>query len=154
MARKNGVLQPFEHIAWDQWLFFKLDDPQQNLPDYGNAPLKWYSAHHWESSVWRKPTASATGPAGERLYSIHVTPRPVAEKTPLEKCRDRIANYIREYDDGCPMPIEKFKALLGTIFPDLPMKSIEYCIYAMIVETGKTDWLRSGRPKKVSPQNK
>jgi hypothetical protein len=154
MARKNSVLQPFEQIVWDQWVFFKLDDPHQNLPDYGNTPLKWYGAHKWEYSVWRKIAASATGPAGERLYSIHVAPRPVAKKTPLEKCRDRIANYMRDNPDRCGMPVSVFKAELGAEFPDLPIKSIEFAIYAVASEMGKPKWLRAGRPKKESPENK
>jgi hypothetical protein len=71
MATKNSVLQPFEQIVWDQWIFFKLDDPQQNLPDYGNRLLKWYGAHKWEYSVWGKSQRARRGPrASDSIKSM------------------------------------------------------------------------------------
>jgi hypothetical protein len=61
---------------------------------------------------------------------------------------------MRDNPDRCGMPVGVFKAKLGAEFPELPTKSIESAIYTVASEMGKPKWLRAGRPKKESPQNK
>src|SRR3984893_18365067 len=69
MARKNNVLAPLERVTWDQWLFFRLDDEDDD------ALLKakiWYDPREPNWSAAGKKPSTATGTAGERLYSIYI----------------------------------------------------------------------------------
>jgi hypothetical protein len=71
MARKCSVLAPFERITWNQWQFFKID---QNLSQPRSQESKWGDPRgpqwkHVGDLPW-----TATGPAGERLYEIHIAP--------------------------------------------------------------------------------
>jgi hypothetical protein len=65
MARKNTVLAPFERIAFDQWQYFRLDEEPAEKERIVEYPLTSFGTE------WR---STATGPAGEKLYSIHVAP--------------------------------------------------------------------------------
>src|SRR5947207_1071493 len=68
MARKNSILAPFERVTPDQWHFFKHDYDEWHEPKMPDE-LSWhdprYMAWWWQDRI---SSASATGPAGERLF--------------------------------------------------------------------------------------
>jgi hypothetical protein len=68
MARKNSVFAQFERVTWDQWQFFRLD------ADY-DRPFRqsWGNPRSAQLSLGEQ-LGSAIGPAGERLFAIHVAP--------------------------------------------------------------------------------
>jgi hypothetical protein len=72
MARQNSPLAPFERVQPDQWVYFTLD----SAPSSGkNVP--WCDPRlACEEGVAPEsvPTSNATGPNGEKLYSIHIAP--------------------------------------------------------------------------------
>jgi hypothetical protein len=143
MARKDSVLAPFERVAWDQWQYFRIEDQDKR------AVKRWY-----DPKAGGLPTY-AVGPARERLYSIHVAPgvSPSNENTTEEKCLQRIKQFIEDYPDRCPVPVDDLVRKIRDEYPQLSLKHVHYCVFWAVTDCNKPQWLRPGRPKKNGSDN-
>jgi hypothetical protein len=81
MGRKT-LLMPFERIFWDQWQYFAIDPCKDSIASRTGGRIELRG-----SMLGEPPPTSATGPSGEKVYSIHVAPgAPVGgELSPDEK---------------------------------------------------------------------
>ena len=123
MARKNTVLAPFERVTWDQWQGFKLD-PNQTQPATWNCP--WYDPRRTflDELV---PLSSATGPVGEKLFSIHIAPSmnrnlsdlKLRQLTTTQECLHWLIDYMRRFPDRQPKPLKHLFKEAKSRFPDL-----------------------------------
>lgn len=68
MARKD-LLAPFERITWDQWQYFAVDRYEDSIAQRKGRGIELRGSILGEA----RPT-TATGPTGEKLYSIYVAP--------------------------------------------------------------------------------
>lgn len=148
MARKNSVLAPFERVTWDQWHFFRLDD------DHNPRSKIWYDPRNpdWELA-WRGP-CSATGPAGERLYGLHIAPGVVKNDDGLtaeEKCQQWLRGMLRDHPERPPRPLEGLAKEAVSLFGGLSKRGFLRCYSYAQKETGNRNWSRPGAPPK-SPQ--
>jgi len=89
MARKSTVLAPFERITLDQWRYFKLDDPPEWDTRMGSRAL-WHNYHP------RPNFNVATGPAGEKLFAIHLAPGTPQQESETRESEEKCADYLLE----------------------------------------------------------
>lgn len=130
MVRKNSVLAPFEMIHLDQWKNFSIDDPRDLYPH----DRKWIDPFsHPFPRLLRVPT-SATGPQGEKLYSIHIVPaamlRSAAGKMETERqCTDYLVQCMQQSPVRSPHGNRKetLKACQAT-FAGLSERGFRYCL--------------------------
>jgi hypothetical protein len=151
MARKNTVLAPFERISWDQWRYFELDD---ELGMHRLQDQRWGDPRSVSSTGW-----TATGPAGEKLYEIHIAPGVVTiqpsdrnrENEPEEKCLQWLAELIHDYPDRPPKPRDSLAQEAISKFAGLTTNGFLRCFTRAQALTGNQNWSRPGRFPK-SPQ--
>jgi len=151
MAR-HEILGPFERVHYDQWQYLTLDDPPPLPPDGSGV---WFDprlrADWWTD---RNPLSTATGPSGERLYSIYVAP---GESTPLEssasieeKCLRLLQKIGRDFPEHCPMTVDQLRAKVKNEIPELTKTAFNACLFRFRGQAKRTDWIRRGRPEKPS----
>ena len=145
MARKNSVLAPFERVAWDQWQFFRLDECDDHPP----VPMVWHDPRDWAARL----PSTATGPTGERLYSIYVAPGLERNEslTAEQKCQQWLLGLMRDYSDRAPEPLGRLAEEAISRFPGLSKRGFGRCYLTARAETGNGNWSRPGAPSK-SPQ--
>jgi len=144
MARSNSILSPFRRITWDQWQFFRVDDPP--LPTH----TVW---HDVRESIWSSEVPStATGPAGERLYSIYVAPGIEIDdsgQTAENECCRWLTQLLREYPDRSPRPLAVLAEEAVSTFVGLSKRGFSRCYAQVQANTGNKNWRRPGAPKKL-----
>jgi hypothetical protein len=159
MARKKSVLAPFERVTWDQWQFFRLDEvddrPPAEMYDPLNGSGRWHDPRGWSGHA----PSTATGPSGERLYSIYVAPGLERKKglTAEQKCRQWLLGLMRDYPHRPPEPRGRLAEQATLKFPGLSKRGFERCYFSARVQTGNANWSRPGAPSKSpqeSPQKK
>jgi hypothetical protein len=162
MARKNTVLAPFERVSWDQWQYFKLDEPDQIRPEWeeqyyewrqpASPPLHWFDPRNcgWEAKGYRPSTA--TGPSGERLYAIHVAPgsgrAESGNLSPEEKCIQWLVQSMTAFPERSPKKREALLEEAVTLFPGLTERGFGRCLFDARRQTGNLKWMTSGRRPK------
>jgi hypothetical protein len=155
LARKNSVLAPFGRVTWDQWQFFRLDEDALSKPrerEIWHDPVEPY----WSSNR----VSTATGPAGERLYSIYVAANPdqlIRPVDPEEKCLQWLLELHRDYPDRSPRPLPELAEKAVSMFEGFSKNAFYRCLFKVQVQTGNRRWSNAGRPQKSpqkSPQNK
>jgi hypothetical protein len=165
MARKNTVLAPFERVTSDQWLYFKLDEPEPVTPKWEDqhskwaqqrlAPLRWLDPRScgWEEK--RYTSSTATGPSGEKLYAIHVAPglgRAESGKLSSEqKCTQWLVESMTAFPERSPKPLKALIEEAVSICPGLSERGFGRALFSARIQTGNLKWITSGRPRK-SPQ--
>jgi hypothetical protein len=135
MARTNTVLAPFERVTWDQWQYFRVDEPVE--PDRD-----------------RSKVSTATGPTGEKLYSIHIAPgvaRSNQHDHPREKCLHWVLELMQQFPDRPPKPKRKLYKEAASKFPGLSGRAFAHCISDAQKSMRHTKWSEPGRPSN-SPQ--
>jgi hypothetical protein len=143
MARKNSALAPFEHVLWDQWQYFRVDEePQPQFKPWYGVPF----VNH---------PSSATGPAGEKLYAIHVAPGRRDASTAgagdgnlEQKCLQWVVKLLREYPDRPPEPLRRLRDQASSLFPGLSKKAFDFSYFRAREITGNRSWSKAGRPPK------
>jgi hypothetical protein len=142
MARRSSVLAQFEQIGWDQWQFFKLDDP---IAQQLGAP--WYDPREHDVLL------SATGPSGERLYGIYVAPGRVNAESeghrPEDQCRQWLLQLLREYPDKRPRPLHFLCKDAVDKFPGLTQRAFQRALAMAQAESGNRTWSEAGAPRKI-----
>jgi hypothetical protein len=166
MARKNTVLAPFERVAWDQWHYFKLDEREPIPPAWEqqqyewvepvSPPLRWFDPRNcgWEPTFWHRPN-TATGPNGEKLYSIHVAPgvdrAESGEPSPEEKCIQWLMELMTAFPERPPKVRSDLIEQGKSMFPGLTERGFAHSLFSARRQTGRLKWMTSGRRPK-SPQ--
>jgi hypothetical protein len=149
VARKNSVLAPFERISLNQWQYFKVDDEppraaQLRLP-LRSSQLRWGDPHGFS------PGWTATGPAGEKLYSIHIAPGvPIAggrnrKHDPEEGCLHWLLKLIEDYPKRPPMPRDLLAKEAVAKFPGLTLNGFFRCFAHTQLLAQNQNWSRPGR---------
>jgi hypothetical protein len=148
MARKNSILSPFEHVTWDQWQYFKLDEePEGRLP---SSPM-WGDPRRF-SSRYR---VTATGPAGEKLYAIRVAPgsaKPLSsfEETNEKQVQTLLVKLPTDHPDRPPTSLPELANQICSEFHGLSERAFRRCLSLAQQQTGNRNWSEPGRRK--SPQ--
>jgi hypothetical protein len=154
MARKNTVFAPLERVLWEQWSYFRVDE----APEQFGRPWQWlFSDSRLESF------STATGPTGERLFSIYIRPGVAtisdssATDTSEEKCLQWIIKLLRDFPDRSPKPLRDLAREAVIRFPGLSLSRFRYCYFLAQVQTGNRNWPKARRPpgssKKSSHKN-
>lgn len=141
MSRKNSILAPFERVTWDQWQYFRLKRIEAPHPRVWHDPRE-------DFLLW-----TAIGPAGEKLYDIHIAPgreRP-SSLTLEEKCRQWLTRMMQEYPDRPPLPLRDLYKEAVSRFPGLSQRAFFRCVSEAQAFTENRQWSEAGRPPK-SPQ--
>jgi hypothetical protein len=155
MARKNSALAPFERINLNQWQYFKVDDEPMS-PGRLRTPLR-SSQLRWGDPHGFPPGWTATGPAGEKLYSIHIAPGvPTAgdrnrEPEPEEKCLHWLLELIEEYPDRPPARRDRLAEEAVEKFSGLTRNGFLRCFCRAQVLAQNQNWSHPGRPPNKSP---
>jgi hypothetical protein len=138
MARPGSPLAPFRRIEPDQWRYFRPKNSPMPMPVFrlGSAYTKWVvswlerlgkpgeriirvityrpAVTRWASPRPRILTASAKGPGGEMLFSIHVAPgsdhKADSPETPEEQCIRWLANMRGIFPDRAPDTLDNLRA--------------------------------------------
>src|SRR5205085_6962094 len=120
IGRKNTVLAPFERIAWDQWQLFVVDRcAPKDKP-------KWRDPY-WVAEHKARPM-SATGPCGEKLYSIHIAPGVASVAEPSDGHsggagdQQKLVHWLqlmRQFPDRRPMSREQLYQEALRMFPGM-----------------------------------
>lgn len=149
MARKNSVFALFERITWEQWQFFTLDDDEERT-----LPIKKQAWHDPGLPTYvpkSKKCSAATGPAGERTFSIHVAPtaanRLIRPIDPEEKCLQWVLELMRDFPDRPPVPLPRLAEEASSKF-GVTKRGFERCYFAARVKTDNRNWSRPGAPAK------
>jgi hypothetical protein len=153
MARKNTVFAPFERITWDQWQYFSLDKDETRT-------AKLEDAFHDARPLWWHPARfnSATGPAGERLFAIHIAPGVVTKSRDRQdkaKAEEQCLRLLRQRAQIYPK--EKGRELVFEAaqkeIPHLTWRGFMRCVGWIKVQLGEdSEWLSVGRPSEESSQ--
>jgi hypothetical protein len=148
VARKNTILAPFERVTWDQWRYFRLDNDEPPRRGFAWHDPEW----SFVDSLDRWPRSTATGPAGEKLYAIHVAPGVVAESggRPADKCLQWLLQLLRKYPERQPKPISKLADEAMAMFPGLSKRAFDRCVTVAKALTGRPEWSKRGPPPKSS----
>ena len=164
MARKNTVLAPFERVAWDQWQYFKLDDPEPTAPTWelqyiegarpAPSPLRWSDPRDCGWGPKHYTPSTATGPNGEKLYAIHVAPGvdrgESDEPSPEDKCFQWLVESMMVSPERAPKPRAALFDEAQTMFPGLIKSGFGRCFSSAQKHTGNFKWSLPGAPKKSS----
>ncbi len=142
MARKGSVLAQFQQICWDQWQFFKLDDPIER-----QCAARWYDPRDHHAPL------TATGPSGERLYCIYVAPGRVSAESedgrPEDKCQQWLLQLLREYSDRRPRPLHLLCEDAVDKFPGLTKRGFQRALVMAQAKSGNRTWSEAGAPRKI-----
>jgi len=145
MARKNSVFSAFERITWDQWQLFTLDekiDPVEN----------WLDHCHNKQRRERLP-ATATGPCGERLFSIYIAPGDDPTRDDAlnceEECLQWLLGMMRAFPDRRPKVLRELADEAVQLFPGLSKRAFDRSFTRAKTETGNLSWSKAGRPPKT-----
>lgn len=162
MARKNTVLAPFECIGWDQWQYFTLEEQtplDEQEMDGWSLPLPDFS----HNSVGLLLSATATGPAGEKLYAIHIAPGVASVVESIEgrdaekKCQQWVLGLMRQFPERPPKPLPELAKEACSKFPGLSERGFRRAFSITQAQTGNQSWSKAGRlPKsrQKSPHKK
>jgi hypothetical protein len=151
MARKHTVLAPFERVTFTQWQYFRVDE---GVLGPANKDVQWGDPR-FPYLAGRLP--SATGPAGEKLFDIHIAPGTDATSVdPEQACVEWMIALLREYPDRPPEPLGSYAKEAMLKFPGLTKRGFDRCYLLARMETGNQNWSRSGprRPRQKSPHHK
>jgi hypothetical protein len=143
MARKVSILAEFERIFWDQWQYFTLDQPKLGGV---SSDYRW-----WFEPRGAGLLSSATGPLGEKIYSIHIAPGESikrSEQTAEEKCTEWLVQLVRQYPDRRPAKRDEFCEKAIQKFPGLTKSGFGRCFSRAQDQTGNRTWSKAGRPRK------
>jgi hypothetical protein len=150
MARKNSVFAHFEHITWDQWQFFVLNDAPNDKPKWHNP--YWLREHRdWQ--------ISATGPGGERLYSIHIAPgvASVGEDSgsagEQQKCIHWLLKLMRQFPDKRPLSREQLYQEAVRMFPGMSKRAFKTCVSVALTQEPNRKWRSAGRLRKSARES-
>jgi hypothetical protein len=161
MARKNSILAPFEPVTPDQWEFFRLDDNESILCLPEKPHLHDPREPFWVPAA--KKSCTATGPCGERLFSIHVAKgsntedRLIRHVAAERECLHWLQGLMRAYPIRPPKPLPRLAKEAVSKFPGLSERGFFRCYATVKEETGNKKWSEAGAPSKSqreSPQNK
>jgi hypothetical protein len=163
VARKNTVLAPFERVAWDQWQYFKLDEPEPTAPAWESQHYEWVEPASpavrwcdprncgWGTQGYRPSTA--TGPNGEKLYSIHVAPGMEGTESgapsPDEKCIRWLMELMTVFPKRSPKPRAALTQEAVAMFPGLSERGFGRALFEAQRETGNFNWSSPGAPRKT-----
>jgi hypothetical protein len=147
MARKRSPLEPFSFVPIDQWHHFTPDRPIAD--DESLKP--------WFSPIFYKKAAdevidrcTATGPAGEKLFSVHVAPgeliRSDAAADLEKKCTQWLANQLRQFQESYPGGIRAAMTKAQELFPGLAERAFQRSYSKACEQTGNKNWSKPGRP--------
>jgi hypothetical protein len=154
MARKNTVFAPFERVTWDQWQLFAVDAcAPKDKPKY-HDPYLLTELHRA-----RRPM-SATGPAGEKLYSIHIAPgvASVGEQSDgngggaseQQKCVHWLLQLMRQFPDRRTMSREQLYQEAVRMFPTMSKRSFKACVSVALLQEPNSNWRSAGRLGKLA----
>ena len=166
MARKNTVLAPFERVSWDQWQYFKLDEPDPISPAWEDQryydwvepvspPIRWFDPRNcgWETKGYRPSTA--TGPNGEKLYAIHVAPgvdrTESGAPSPEEECTQWLVESMTAFPERAPKTRAALFEQAHSMFPGLSKRGFDRCFSSAQRQTGNFKWSLPG-PRPKSPR--
>jgi hypothetical protein len=147
MARKNTVFAPFERVTWDQWQFFVVE---AFVPK--DKP-KWHDLY-WLTERRARPM-SATGPGGEKLYSIHIAPGVTSVAEPSagngecagerQKCVHWLVQLVRQFPDRRPMSREQLYQEAVRMFPGMSKRAFKACVSVALTQEPNRKWRSAGR---------
>src|SRR5262249_26258098 len=133
---------PFERVTWNQWAYFRLDEQQKPSRD-----SKWGDPR---ASIWSRDLPwTAIGPAGEKLYEIHVAPglaNPLSSFTIEKKCEGLLVKMLTDQDDR-PKPLPELAKQICSEFPGLSERAFRQCLLRAQEITGNRKWSEAGRRK-------
>ena len=154
MARKNTVFAPFEHVTWDQWQYFELDEEGTRASRCDDA---WHDPRPGVLSSSSDELSSATGPTGEKLFAIHIAPGvagPAAESDDVDaegKCQQWLINLMQRFPDRQPEPLATLCRKALDQFPGLSKRGFYRSLLLARSFTSNETWSDAGRLPK-SPQ--
>jgi hypothetical protein len=158
MARKNAVLAPFERVTWDQWTYFQLDEQKREERARKNdgrfLPPDWFLPYRFRRE---DQFSTATGPAGEKLYAIHIAPgvARIAESSDgndaEDECLQALLELMREFPDRPPKPLPELAKQACSAFPELSERGFYRCLLLAQNRSGNRNWSKPGAFPK-SPQ--
>jgi hypothetical protein len=164
MARKNTVLAPFERVTWDQWTYFQLDEPKWTERERGGndrfLPPDWFPSY---KSRREDNFGTATGPAGEKLYAVHIAPGAASiagsngGNDPEDKCLQELLDLMRQFPHRPPQPLPDLAEALCSAFPGLSERGFYGCFALAKQQTGNSSWSKAGRfpnSRRISPHKK
>jgi hypothetical protein len=148
MARKHSVLAPFERITWNQWQFFHLDEnsskPRSRTSQWGDPRGPQWK--HVGDLPW-----TATGPAGEKLYEIHIAPGARSAQhgqlTPEQEVVGWLLKLLSDHPDHPPKPLPELAKQICSAFPALSERAFRQCLFRAQRQTGNRKWSEPGRWK-------
>jgi hypothetical protein len=154
MARKDTVLAPFERVTWDQWQYFRLDKERpEKEKEKEYARSDWHDPRRIISISVFDPPSTATGPAGEKLFAIHIAPGVAAESGDRSGPHEDEEKYRQWLYAKATIPNQstlRRPALLKIArskFPRLSQRALDRGIREIKRVTGNSKWLPVGRPK-------
>jgi hypothetical protein len=126
MARKNSPFAPFARIFPTQWQYFKLDELLGDSQDLAQMVFPW-------AGPCSKQGSTATGPAGERLFAIHVAPgesrHPNDQDSPEQKCQQWVLTLMQQYPGRCsPQPLPQLCHEAQSRFSGLSKRAFLRCV--------------------------
>ncbi len=144
MARKNGVLAPFERIMPDQLEYFSAvagSRPSGAAAGRGPALL----------SVRLEQTDSAAAPGGEKLYSIHIAPATASpeRKPAVRKCDEWLEKLAKDYPRQRPDTRANLFEIACKKFGKIPVQTFK----DLYLKHRNASWKTPGRPKNPQKQN-
>jgi hypothetical protein len=149
MARKRSILAPFERLSWNQWQYFQLDEdpsqPQLRVPGWGDPRVTQRWLLHIGDLPW-----SATGPAGEKLYEIHIAPGMRSAQGQVSREEEVIqwlVDLLRKHPDEPPQPLPAIRQFVMRHFSELSIKGFDYCYLTACQKAGNHNWSLPGRKK-------
>jgi hypothetical protein len=143
MARKNSVLAPFERVTWEQWQFFRLEEPPQVPP----PDPAWCDPKESNWVQRARILTTAIGPAGERLFEIHAAPGATdSEDDDAEQKSSRwLQELLRDFPDRPPKPLHKLAEDATSQFCGLSLSSFRRSLFHAQMITGNRSWRKAGR---------
>jgi hypothetical protein len=148
MARKD-LLAPFERITWDQWQYFAVDRYEDTVARRKGRGVQLRVAMFGEA-----PPTTATGPTGEKLYSIYIAPGiplPAAgEQSAERKCQQWLLGLLRQHSDR----LKPMKQLCDEAVREFGIsgRAFQNCYLLAREQSGNHNWSKPGRPK-ISAKN-
>jgi hypothetical protein len=148
MARPLSPLNEFTMLTLDQWTYFKLDE----VPRRAERVTPWYALEPDEDSS-QVGQLSATGTAGERVFSLYVAPgihgKPRRSQISAEaRCTDWLIALMGKHGEERPAPRTKLAVQARKMFPGLAVRGFDRAMRRAVDHTQNHSWQRPGRPKK------
>jgi hypothetical protein len=149
MARKHSPLAPFEPILPDQWSCFVMDEPVRDGFRRGGV---WWS----RLSSPSERICTASGPGGEKLYSVCVAPGETAESatgTDEDRCGQHVLRLMKEHPDRAPKSRDDLFGDALLKWPDLSRRAFDRACDLAEGLSGVSSWFKNGRPPGSSTKN-